>query len=90
MRLGQGEAQQIRALVQVGLEHEAAVELVVAGGKAQLGGEFVELAVKRGRVVGPAPSSSSEAASAAVPSLPGGSRLAPPGNVKRSVTTGIE
>ena len=38
----------------------------------------------------PAPSSSSEAASAAVPSLPDGSRAAPPTKANRSVTTGIE
>ena len=52
MRLGQGDAQQVRALFPVGLEHaKGPVELVMPGRKAHLGREFVEPAVKRRRVV---------------------------------------
>ena len=51
-RLRQGHAQQIRALVLVDPEHsDRPVELVMSGRKAYLGSEFVQPAVKRGRVV---------------------------------------
>src|SRR6185437_12888551 len=52
MRFGQGDAQQVRALVNVCPEHpDGPVELVVSGRKAYLRRHFVEPTVKRRGVV---------------------------------------
>ena len=91
MRLGQGDAQQVRALVHFGLQHaQAAVELVMPGRKAQLAREVVEPAVKRGRVVRAGPFVEQRGRERGGAVLARRVERAPPANAKRSVTTGIE